>query len=243
MRPWTICSLRVRKKRSMTPLVSGWPTKARLGGHAPRPHLGLEVLGHEAAAVIVAELHAAGGVAAEMGELLVHGHAHRLEGLAARASFADVPAERLGVPMLGRGEQPDLAVLDGADLRAVDGPHDVRRVGHDLAVVGLGRPRPGAVRREQAALAHQPQHPLARDARGRPARGSPRPRLAMALARPGRAGEVGPDRRKQIGVRHRRLRPAPTLRARGRRLLSQPPRRVRHDERGTPQTAQTRATP
>src|SRR4029079_4365735 len=30
MRPWTTCSLKVRKKRSATPLVSGSPTKAKL---------------------------------------------------------------------------------------------------------------------------------------------------------------------------------------------------------------------
>ena len=61
----------------------------------------------------------------------------------------------------------------------------------------------------------------------------PRPDLAMALARPGRAGEVSPDRRPQGGVRDRGLRPAAAGRPRGgqalRRLPGQVERRSRHD--------------
>jgi hypothetical protein len=119
--------------------------------------------------VVVAQADAAGGIAAGMAELLAHRHAHGLQRLAARAALRDMPAQGLGAPRLDRGEAPDLAVAHGADLRAVGGPHDVRRVGDDLAVVLGGGPHPGPMRREQGVLTHQPQHPLARDARARPA--------------------------------------------------------------------------
>ena len=76
------------------------------------------------------------------------------------------------------------------------------------------RPRAGPVRREQGVLAHQPQHPLARDpdAVHRP---QPGPDLAMALAGPGRAREVGPDRRQQVLVGDGRLRPTARRARRG----------------------------
>src|SRR3712207_9465609 len=43
-------------------------------------------------------------------------------------------------------------------------PHHVRRFGSDVPLVRRLRSRVGPVRREQGVLAHQPQHPLARDA-------------------------------------------------------------------------------
>ena len=72
-----------------------------------------------------------------------------------------MPAEQLGIPVLGDAEQPDLAVLDGGDLGGVSGPRHVRRLGDDVPVMrGLGL-RAGPVRREQGMLTHQPQHALA----------------------------------------------------------------------------------
>jgi hypothetical protein len=215
----------VRKNRSTTPLVLGLAYEGEARGHAPGSCLVLEVLGHEAAAVIMAQLDAAGGVAAEMAELLAHGHAHGLQRLAARAALADVPAERLRVPVFHRGEEPDLAVAHRGDLRAVDGPYHVRRVGDDLPVMVVGGAWAGAVWRQEGVLAHQPQHPLARDAQPVPD-AQPRPDLAMALARPGRAGEVGPDRRQQGGVRDRGLRPAAAGRLRGGQALRRLPGQV-----------------
>lgn len=98
-----------------------------------------------------------------MTELLADRHAEGLDRLEARAALADVPAEKLGVPVLGDAEQPDLAITDGGDLGRVDRPHDVWGRGDDVAVVrrlGLG---PGPVRGQQGMLAHQPQHPFAGD--------------------------------------------------------------------------------
>src|SRR4051812_41509929 len=107
-----------------------------------------------------------------------------LDGLVAGAVLGDVPAEQLGVPVLGDAEQPDLAILDGGHLGGVSGPHDVRRGGDNVPLVRRLRPRAGPVRREQAVLAHEPQYPLARDpdAVHRP---QPGPHLAVALASPG----------------------------------------------------------
>ncbi|MCS6930988.1 MAG: hypothetical protein NZM27_02115, partial [Acetobacteraceae bacterium] len=110
---------------------------------APEPGLLLEVVGHEVAAMVVAEREAAGGARGKMAELLADGHAQRLDRLEARAAFRDVPAEHLGIPVLRDAEQPDLAILDGGDLGGVDGPHDVRRGGDDLAVVAVLAPAAG----------------------------------------------------------------------------------------------------
>src|SRR3954447_20067259 len=56
-------------------------------------------------------------------------------------------------------------------------------------------------------LAHQPQHPLARDLDA-VHRSQSGPHLAVALAGPGRAGEVGADGREQVLVRDGGLRAA-----------------------------------
>src|SRR5829696_7141830 len=172
--------------------------------HAPEPDLLLEGVRHEVAAVVVAERQAAGGPGAEVAEPPADRHADGLDRLEAGAALGHVPAEEFGVPVLGDAEQPHLAVLDGGDLGGVGRPDDVRRFRDDPALVRRFRPWAGPVRREQGVLA---QHPLARDpdAVHRP---QPGPGLAMALASPGRAREVGPDRRQQILVGDGRLRPA-----------------------------------
>jgi hypothetical protein len=185
---------------------------------APGLALGLEVFGHEAAAVTMARLHAAGDIATEVAELTTHGHSHGLQRLVARAALGYMPAEGFGAPRLYLGEEPDLAVPQGRDLGAVGGPHHVRRVGHDPAVVVLFGAWPGPMRREQGVRAHQPQDPLARDLEP-VAHPQPRPDLpfggvavhrtpafsASPLARPRRAGEVGADRLDERGVRDGRL--------------------------------------
>src|SRR5918992_479312 len=121
-------------------------------------------------------------------ELLADRHADGLDRLEAGAELRHVPAEQLGVPVLGDAEQPDLAILDGGDLGAVAGPHDVRRRGDDVPVVRPVGPGSGPMRRQQGVLAHQPQHAPARhpDAVHR---AQPGPHLAVALAGPRRARE------------------------------------------------------
>jgi hypothetical protein len=159
---------------------------------APEPDLLPEVVGHEVAAVVVAQRQAAGSAGAEVPELLADGHAERLGRLEAGAGLRHVPAEELGVPVLGDAEDPHLAVLDGGDLGGVDRPHDVRRRGDDVAVMRVVRPAARTVRREQGVLAHQAQDAPGGDADG-VAHAQAGPDLAMALAGPGRAGEVLAD--------------------------------------------------
>src|SRR4051794_10647935 len=74
-----------------------------------------------------------------------HRHAEGLDRLVAGAVFCHVPAEQLGIPVLGDAEQPDLAVRDGGDLGGVGRPHDVRRLGDDVPLMRGLRPPAGAV--------------------------------------------------------------------------------------------------
>src|SRR4029453_19559292 len=73
--------------------------------HAPEPDLLLEDVGHEVAAVVVAERQATGGPGAEVAEPLAHRHADRLDALEAGAVLRHVPAQQLGVPVLGDAAQ------------------------------------------------------------------------------------------------------------------------------------------
>src|SRR5215211_8725977 len=60
---------------------------------APEPGLSLEAVGHEVAAVVVAECEAAGGTGGEAAELLADRHAEGLDRLEAGAALGHVPAE------------------------------------------------------------------------------------------------------------------------------------------------------
>src|SRR3954454_12500045 len=111
IRPHTTCSLRVRMNRSATPLVSGWRTRAKLGVMPREGDLVLEVVGHKGAAVVVAEQKAAGGVGPHRTAGVVDGEIESLGGSEAVGLFGDVPAERLGVPVLDDHEEGDVAVL------------------------------------------------------------------------------------------------------------------------------------
>jgi hypothetical protein len=139
--------------------------------------------------------------------MLADRHGDGLGGFEARADLADVPAEEFGVPVLDDAEQPDLAVLHGDDLGCVGGPHDVRHLGDDVAVVRAVGAAAGTVRRQQRVLAHQAQHALAGDAHAVEG-AQPGPDLAMSLAGPGRASEVGLDGIEQRRVGDDGLRPA-----------------------------------
>ena len=119
-------------------------------------------------------------------------HANGLSGGVAITDLGHVPSDCFGIPVLDDGEQPDFAIQHGRDLRGVGAPHQVRRIGGDVPVMGFTWPREVAVRRQQAVLAHQPQHSLA----GNPKpieNAQPRPYLAMTLTDPGRTSEIGAD--------------------------------------------------
>ena len=70
--------------------------------HAEEGDLVLDVVGHKGAAVVVAEQKAAGGVGPHRPAGGVDGEIDSLGGGEAVGLFGDVPAERLGVPVLNR---------------------------------------------------------------------------------------------------------------------------------------------
>ena len=200
-------------------------------------------VGHEVAAVIVAQRQAAGGAGAEVAELVADRHADGLGGLEAGAALGDMPAEQLGVPVLGDAEQPDLAVLHGGDLGGVGRPHHVRRLGDDLPIVGrlrcaCGRDAATAGRARASAAAPVCVIPGCRRARAAGPRPCDVPRRSRASGR-GRRGSrrAGPRRRRRASVRA-----APgSAPARPRPRPPGAPRRTR--SAGRSQTWQTRATP
>src|SRR5215211_3674728 len=163
IRPHTTCSVRVRMKRSATPLVSGWWTKAKLGV-MPRTAIWFWTGSDKGAAVVVAEQKAAGGVGPHRPAGVVDGEIESLGGGEAVGLFGDVPAERLGVPGLDHHDEGDVAVLNGRDHRRVRAPHHAGRVGGDASGVVVDWPLRAAVRREQSILAHQAEHPVTADA-------------------------------------------------------------------------------
>jgi hydroxybutyrate-dimer hydrolase len=195
--------------------------ESEAGRHAEEPQLVLEVLGHEGAAVIVTQQHLARGIRADGSEHLADGQRQRLSGGVTVSMFGDVPAEALGVPVLGDDEQRDVAVVHRRDDGAVGAPHDVRRIGGDRAAVVVRRTGRAPMRGEQAVLAHDPQHagPADPDAVDHP---QPGPHLAVALAGPRRARQVPANGGEQVGVAERRFRAASTGRSLGRPSLLAP---------------------
>ncbi len=132
-------------------------------------------------------------------ELGFNGHADSLGSGVAITNLGNVPPHPFGVPVVDDGEQPDLAVQHGRDLRRVGAPHQVWRLGDDVTVVGCALARQVAVWRQQAILPHQPQHPLAGNSNVIE-HAQPRPYLAMTLTNPGRTLEIGMDCAQQRSV-------------------------------------------
>jgi hypothetical protein len=95
----------------------------------------------------MAQRHAASGAGADVAEDFPDRHTDGLDRGVAIAALRDMPAQRLGVPVLDNAEQPDLAILDGDDLGRIGRPHQVRRLGDDLPVVRRVVTRASAMRR------------------------------------------------------------------------------------------------
>src|SRR3954465_5007742 len=217
IRPHTTCSLRVRMNRSATPLVSGWRTKAKLGV-MPRKAIWFWKWSDIKALPWSWRSKRPRAASARTAPQAVW-MAKCLGGGEAVGLFGDVPAERLGVPVLDHHEEGDVAVLNGRDHRRVRAPHHAGRVGGDASVVVVDRPLWAAVRREQSILAHKAQHPVPADAEAIEG-AQAGPDLAVPLAGEGRAIEVAADRLEQPRIVDRRPRPAPP--ARGRRRGDRP---------------------
>ena len=94
------CSLKVRKNCSATPLVSGSPTKAKLGSHAPELDLVLEVVGHERAAMVATEGKTACDPGRNGAELCFDRHADSLGSGVAITHLGNVPPHSFRVPVV-----------------------------------------------------------------------------------------------------------------------------------------------
>ena len=106
--------------------------------------------------MVVAEQKAAGGVGPHRPAGGVDGEIESLGGGEAVGLFGDVPAERLGIPVLDDHKEGDVAVLNGRDHRRVRAPHHAGRVGGDDPMGAIGSTLlSGRVR--------VPNHPLGSD--------------------------------------------------------------------------------
>src|SRR5512132_474458 len=90
-------SLRVRMKRSATPLPSGSRTKGRRGVDAEEGDLVLEVVGHVVWAMVMPEFEPDSDVLADGAEVLAHALPDRLQGLEAVGALVGVDADAFAV--------------------------------------------------------------------------------------------------------------------------------------------------
>lgn len=107
--------------------------------------------------MIMTQLDVTRGIPAQMTELLLYGHGECIQRLPVGTAIVGAPAKRLGILVLGHGEEADIEISEGANLCTIDRPHDVRSVCDDPVIMFLVRTQPGAVRRQQSISAHQPQ--------------------------------------------------------------------------------------
>src|SRR3954452_20012075 len=169
--------------------------------------LGLEVVAHVLAPVVVAQPQAGGDGLCERAAALAHPPLDRLERLEAVGAPAGMDADALGRAVVDGDEYRGLA-LAGHHRGQVGPPHHVDPLGRDRAVVG---PRavstPGTLVRQQAVLAREPQDaaPAGADA----GEAQPRPQLTIALTVEGAVLQQLPDLPDQGRVRHRADRPGP----------------------------------
>src|SRR4051794_10881186 len=157
--------------------------------------------------MIVAEPQPGGDRLGEVAIASPDGLLDRLEGLEAVGAAAGVDAQTLGGAVVDGDEHRGLA-LARHHRGHVGAPHEIDPLGRDRAVVGPRAVGPaGALMRQQAVLAGEPQDAAAAGADAGEAQ--PRPQLAVALAVEGAVRQQLPDRLDQGGVGHRAERPGP----------------------------------
>jgi hypothetical protein len=145
--------------RSAQPLPSGARTKAGELSMPRKRSSSWKSSGHVLAPVVVADGEAAGDALGEAAEVAAHALADRLQGLEAGGAPRRVDADALGRAVVDGDEHRGLA-LAGPGGGQVGAPHRVHVSGMMVPSCERG-PRGEPVRegREQAVLAHQPQHP------------------------------------------------------------------------------------
>src|SRR5581483_11586473 len=165
-------------------------------------------------APIAAQAEPARDVFAEAPTGLAYALPNRFERRPPIAELHHVPADEVVAVVINGPEEPAPAVLLGVEASGVSPPHLVGARRDDRARVGripIGRPEPA--RRQELLLAHKAQDALA--AGGHAAVSQPRPYLPVAFAVERRLAQDAADRRDQVGVADRGLRPALTPHRRG----------------------------
>ena len=107
--------------------------------------------------------------------------------------------QRLPIGVFHGDEDIGPAFPESDRLRHVRSPHFIDFVGDDRSIVRLGLGPSGAMRREQAVLAHHPPH--APRARANASEAQPRPYLAVAFAVKAESGDLSADMFRQLRVR------------------------------------------
>lgn len=163
--------------------------------------LGLEVVGHVLAAVVMAQGEPRGDTGGEGPEPFPHALADRLQGLEAGRPFRRVDADAFRRAVIHGDEHADLAVGQGDGGRQVGAPHLVDPFAGDRSVVGSGASGPASpMWRQQAVLAHQPQDAPFRGPQAGEAQ--PGPDLAIAFAVKRAGFQDAADFRNQLRVGH-----------------------------------------
>ena len=140
---------------------------------------------------------AKGGLAATPLGLAVY--TCRLQRLEPIGRTRGVNADDFRIGVFHGDEDIGPACSNGDCLRHVRSPHFINVVGDDRSIMRLGLGPSGAMRREQAVLAHNPPH--APRARANAGEAQPRPYLAVAFAVKAGVDDLSADMFRQFRVR------------------------------------------
>src|SRR5919205_505673 len=179
------------------------PYEGGAAGDAEEAQLGLEMIAHELAAVIVSQSQPSGDLFAVGPEVGADALPQRLQGIEARAATGRMDAHALRREVVHRDEDRGGAFVRPAGGR-IGAPHRIGPVRNDGAVVCLGAMGlPDSGGRQQPRFPHQPQHPALAGANLSLAQ--PRPYLAVPFTDKRRPAQYVPNLRSQCGIAPRRL--------------------------------------
>src|SRR6056297_2917104 len=160
--------------------------------------------------MIMAQGQALGDIGPDASEVAGDALSNGFQRLPPTCARRRMGADELARAMIDRDEDIGAPLTSGDRLGHVGAPDLVDPVGDDRAIMRMGVPLNGALRREQIICLHHPPCPPRGCAHALGPK--PRPDLAIALAGKGRGGDHGLDVAQQLGVTARALRP-PSLRS------------------------------
>ena len=142
----------------MHSVAFGLPHEGWRGFDAQVPDLGLKVVAHIDAAVVMAQPQARGAAAGETAEVLSDSLPDRLQRFESGGFLHRVDADAFGCTVINGGEDGDGAFSLGEGGRGISSPHPVGHFGNDRPIVRvcssrLGLPSWG----KQLVAAQQPQ--------------------------------------------------------------------------------------